>query len=85
MDFCAIDPDTLSILDSQTAHENPKWTGARLLEKRKIAILRLEMVFDRYSNDLGIDFISLDVEGYECEVLIGISWQALLLDSEQVL
>jgi len=42
------------------------------------------MIFDRYSNDLDIDFISLDVEGYEREVLIGNSWQTLLLGFEQV-
>ena len=75
VDFYVIDPDTLSTLDSQTAHENLKRPGARLIEKRKIAVLRLETVFDRYLNNHGIDFMSLDVEGYEREVLIGNNWQ----------
>ncbi len=62
----------------------PRFVPPIALDYGKLAILRLEMVFDRHSNDLGIDFISLDVEGYEREVLIDNGWQALLLNSEQV-
>ena len=62
----------------------PRFVPPIALDYGKLAILRLEMVFDRHSNDLGIDFISLDVEGYEREVLIVNGWQALLSNSEQV-
>jgi len=74
MDFYAIDPDSLSTLNAKTAKANLKRPGARLITKSKIAVRRMETIFDQHLKDRSIDLMSLDVEGYESEVISSNNW-----------
>lgn len=67
-------PDTLSTFSKEVA-ENYKKEGLELVGAIKIKISKLSNIFEKYCKDRQIDFMSIDVEGYENEVLKGNNWK----------
>jgi FkbM family methyltransferase len=74
MEFFMIEPDTLSTFDPGVARKNLQYPGARLVEKPSIRIMKLSQVLSRHASGRPIDFMSVDVEGYEMEVIEGGDW-----------
>lgn len=48
--------------------------GAKLLEKRLIGMVRLDRILSEHAPGSGIDFLNLDVEGFELNVLRTNDW-----------
>ena len=72
--YFEFEPDTLSTFSKQAA-ENYKRQGYKLVGTFKIPVLKLGGVLEKYSKSKRIDFISVDVEGYDLEVLKSNNWK----------
>lgn len=66
-------PDSLSTFALSEARNNIK-KGFILKEKRLVEVLPLSLVLDRYCKEKNIDFISIDTEGYDFQVLRSNNW-----------
>jgi len=69
-----MDPATLSTFVKKQAEEYVK-QGFVLLETKKIPVLPLAGVLKKYAKREIIDFMSIDVEGFEMEVLKSNDWK----------
>ncbi len=67
-------PETLSTFSSQAANGYKK-EGFKLIGTSKISVRKLSDIFSGYCNDKHIDFLSVDVEGYDFEVLKSNDWK----------
>lgn len=67
-------PDTLSTFSTQEAKKYIS-EGFKLLEKRKVNVKKLEHILSAYVRNRVIDFISIDTEGFEMEVLSSNDWR----------
>jgi FkbM family methyltransferase len=74
--FHELDPDTLSTFSEESARENIKKYNARLVAKTAVKVVTLERVFGEYCNDRVIDFMSIDSEGLESQILRSNDWQS---------
>lgn len=74
MIFYQIFPDTLSTFSKKQAEFYEK-IGFKIKSKRKLKIKRLDSVIRKYCKDRKIDFLSIDTEGYETEVLNSNNWK----------
>ncbi len=72
--YYRIDPPTLSTFESRQATAYEK-QGFGLLGKVKVPVLPLRDVFQRYAQNRIIDFLSIDVEGMEMQVLESNDWE----------
>lgn len=72
--YYRIDPPTLSTFELPQAKAYEK-QGFTILEKTKVFVLPLRDVFQKYAKDIPIDFMSIDVEGMEQEVLESNDWK----------
>lgn len=71
--YFAMDPPTLSTFVQSQAQEYIH-NGFVLKEKKQISVLPLKDVLATYVKKKHIDFLSLDVEGFEMEVLKSNDW-----------
>ena len=76
--FFLVDPDTLSSFDEHTAHQNLlDYPGSEIIETIPVPIVSLDKLFgDNLESGTRIDFLSVDVEGLEIEVLSSNDWDA---------
>lgn len=72
--FYLIDPDTLSTFDKDTADKAVS-EGFCMESVQSVDVLRLDQVLHDYAENKLIDFLSLDVEGFELEVLESNDWK----------
>ena len=71
--FYSFIPDTSSTTSKNEAEKNKK-LGYKLINSKSIKINRLDTVIQKYAGDKHIDFISIDVEGHNLEVLKSNNW-----------
>ncbi len=71
--FFNINPPTLSTFSESRTKEYKK-QGFEIISKEDIKAQRLETIFDKYVKEKEIDFISIDTEGYDMEVLKSNNW-----------
>ncbi len=74
MYFYLLDPDSLSTFNLKTAESAIESLGARLVSRLLIDVNTLKDVLESYISEQSIDFMSIDVEGYEEEVIAGGDW-----------
>lgn len=74
--FFAIDPDTLSTFQRSAADEAVR-LGFRLTSTVKVEVWSLREILDEYLAGRTVDFISIDVEGFEIDVLESNDWDRL--------
>lgn len=72
--YYRFEPETLSTF-SQTAAEDFKKQGFRLIGTFKVKVFKLADILEKYSKNQQIDFVSIDVEGYDYEVLESNNWK----------
>ena len=72
--FFSMEPPTLSTFVERQAEEYIR-NGFLLREKKRISVYPLRLIFDKYLNKKHIDFLSLDVEGFEMVVLKSNDWR----------
>lgn len=73
--FYEMSADTLSSFDREAALAGGKVHGAHLIEERKVKVLPLADVFQRHLKGRKIDFLSVDVEGRDLDVLQSNDWK----------
>ena len=71
--FYKLSADTLSTFSEQTALEAEK-SGYKIISKTKIAVKPLKDIIEETLGNTQIDFLSLDVEGFEVSVLKTNDW-----------
>jgi FkbM family methyltransferase len=72
--YYAMDPPTLSTFSKTNAEKYQK-SGLRLVSSTKIPVLPLSSIFSKDCPHTHIDFMSLDVEGFEMDVLKSNDWE----------
>ncbi|MDD3083400.1 MAG: FkbM family methyltransferase [Candidatus ainarchaeum sp.] len=72
--FYEMEPDMLSTFSKKEAIENQK-NGYKLVKERKVKILPLKNVLEKYAKGKEIDFFSIDTEGFDLEVLKSNDWK----------
>ena len=73
LDFYCFDADTLSTFSIESKNEYMD-SGYKLIDTVKVKVESLESICDEYCKTGDIDFISIDVEGFEMEVLKSNNW-----------
>ena len=71
--YFKFEPETLSTFSKSTA-KNYEKQRFKLVDTSKIKVLKLADILESYSKDKDIDFVSIDVEGCDYEVLKSNSW-----------
>ena len=71
--FYRFTPSTLSTFSIEKAEEYKK-QGYKLIDKREIEVRKLDDVLSEYCKDKIIDFMSIDTEGIDIEVLESNNW-----------
>lgn len=74
LDFYEFFPDTLSTFSLADAAKYRE-SGFILKKIEKISVLPLARVIDEYCKNGTIDFLSIDTEGFDLEVLISNNWE----------
>ena len=74
MTFYRMDPPTLSTFSKERAEESAK-EGFTIEAAIPVSILPLKDIFSRHARGKIIDFLSLDVEGMEMDVLRSNNWR----------
>lgn len=75
LDFYELKISTLSSFNYQEALNNCKKFNTIIKEVRKVKINRLDTIFDKFlPPGMQIDFLSIDTEGFEMEVLKSNDW-----------
>ncbi|MCI1004463.1 FkbM family methyltransferase [Herbaspirillum sp. C7C8] len=72
--FYVIDPDTLSTFDRKVADIAVK-DGFKLAQTIDVEVIRMADMIEAHAKDRPIDFMSVDVEGFEMQVLSSNDWQ----------
>lgn len=73
LNFYQFIPDTLSTFSQKEAGKYQK-QGYKLVGTTKVLVRRLKTIFEQYRPHNKIDFVSIDTEGYEIEVLKSNDW-----------
>jgi hypothetical protein len=73
LDFYCFNADTLSTF-SEEARDEYTSHGHKLVDTVKVELKSLESICEIYCKDKKIDFISIDVEGFEMSVLNSGNW-----------
>jgi FkbM family methyltransferase len=87
MPFYIMSADTLSSFNKEAALASGKIHGAKLLDEKIISVLPLSHIFKNYIKS-EVDFLSVDAEGFDLEVLSSNDWkiyrpQILLVEINQ--
>jgi len=72
--FFQINVDTLSTFSEEIA-QNYERQGYIITDRKNIGVHRLDYIFKTYASDKMIDFITIDTEGYDMEVLKSNDWK----------
>jgi FkbM family methyltransferase len=73
--FYLLSADTLSSFNKEDAERNCKQYNERIVDIINIQMCTLKDILDKFSGSLKkIDFLSVDVEGFELDVLKGNDW-----------
>jgi FkbM family methyltransferase len=73
MDFYEFKPDTLSTFSTKTAKEYEKM-GHKITNRKKIMVFPLKDILDKYFKGTEIDFMTIDTEGNDLDVLKSNDW-----------
>lgn len=73
LNFYIFQEDTLSTFSKEVA-DDYVGMGHKILEIKKVDVLPLKIIFDKYLNDRNIDFLSVDTEGNDLDVLRSNDW-----------
>lgn len=71
--FFIFDSDAYSTFSAETANLNEK-LGLKLLETKEVQMMKLSSIFKKYTKNIEIDFMSVDTEGFDLEVLKTNDW-----------
>lgn len=72
--FYVFEPSSLSTFDSNVA-KNYRRLGFKVFKIHKVKVLRLASVLARYCNRRNIDFLNIDTEGLDFQVLKSNNWK----------
>lgn len=72
--FYEVSPATLSTFNKLEALHCVKKEGAKIVSEKTVKVISLEELFSTKLPDREIDFLSVDAEGYEYEILEGNNW-----------
>jgi FkbM family methyltransferase len=72
--FYEMDPPTLSTFNAEEAERCVAFPGHRIVAKREIPVRTLRDVLAEHAAGRRIDFLSVDTEGFEEEVIRGNDW-----------
>ena len=75
MPFYIMSADTLSSFDKEAALKSGKIHGAKLLDDISIQVLPLNEIFDLHVRGRCVDILSVDVEGFDLDVLKSNDWE----------
>jgi len=73
-DFYIMDSRTLNTLSKEEAIENEKY-GHKIVKTQSIKTMTISSIIENYCNGIFPDFLSLDAEGYDLEILKTIDWE----------
>ena len=71
--FYVFEDEDLSTFSEETVLLN-KQLGHKIIDEREVEIMTMESLFDRYLKGVEVDFISIDTEGYDLEILKTNNW-----------
>lgn len=71
--FYKMSDDKISTFDAATIPEFER-AGHKVIETLELPVLPLKDIFEKYYPDKKVDFISVDVEGFDLEVLKSNDW-----------
>jgi FkbM family methyltransferase len=74
-DFFLMSANTMSTFSAQEAEHLNRNTSIKLVKKTQIPVLTFSQVIDRYHEKKCPDFVNIDVEGLEMEILTSIDFQ----------
>lgn len=69
LDFYIMDDPTLSSFSEDECNNYIKTGKYNLLETKKVSLITVKSVIDKYCNGIFPDFMSLDAEGFDFEIL----------------
>lgn len=69
-----LEPETLTTFVEKDALQFASLPGHRLVDRHQVALMPLRSVLDHHASGRRIDFLSIDVEGMEREVLASNDW-----------
>jgi FkbM family methyltransferase len=72
--YYSMDPETLSTFSFKQSEEYKK-QGFMVRSVTKVEIVPLSLIFLQHCNNIHIDFLTIDVEGFEMEVLKSNNWK----------
>jgi len=72
--FYSMSINTLSSFDKESALKSGKHYNAKLEEVLEIPVVPLKEVFKEHLDDSHVDFMSIDTEGYDMNVLLSNDW-----------
>jgi len=73
--FYEMFPNTLSTFSAESV-KNYQKQGFRLISETKVKVLSLRHILKKYAEDKEIDFLSVDTEGFDLEVLKSNDWKS---------
>lgn len=71
--FFIFDSDAYSTFSVETVKLNEK-LGLKILETKEVQMMTLSSIFKQYANNIEIDFMSVDTEGFDLEALKTNDW-----------
>ncbi len=74
MPFYRMSADTLSSFNKEAAIQSGKLHGATLVSEEPIQVMRLADIFELHLKGRTIDFMSVDAEGYDLDILKSNDW-----------
>jgi len=75
MNFWVFDPDTNSTFSQEQAERIILNKSSKLVDQWSIKVRTMASVMEEFVGDRHIDFMNLDVEGFEIEVMSGNDWE----------
>jgi len=73
--FCVFDEPALNSFNIKFSEERNQKGKYKLIDKIQIQTRKLEDVFEQYCKNQKIDFLTIDVEGFDFEVVKSNNWQ----------
>ena len=73
--FFQLSPNTLSTFNKKAAMQSVKKEGATIVSETTVPVISLAELFRTTLSDRPVDFLSVDAEGYEVEILSSNDWK----------
>jgi FkbM family methyltransferase len=74
--FYELQPNTLSTFNQKSAFQCVKKEGAKIVSEVKVKVISLRELFATTVQSKRVDFLSLDAEGYEYDILSSNDWKS---------